>query len=285
MDSTESTDSPYWRATWYNVTLEDVLPTRGFEFEDDQQIFEDEQDGYLVKMALQVVTPSLDKHEVDAALASLMKDAIRIGAEFRAAHPTALFIEGDSISPIPISAVFEEARKQSRWAIDLPTGIIPHLMDQLIHERYLYITFSHFRGMSKSDRKKKPGQLATAIDEWLHDKPVEEPDEIWVRSPVERIKYMMDKMLKREGADWGADDSDYLDEEEDHTADAEMGDDDDVEMDDAESTIVVNTENSIIVDTSMHDAAEDSIVVDTSMRDAAEDSIVVSTDLDDSAMS
>lgn len=34
-----------------------------------------------------------------------MKDATRIGADFRAAHPTALFIEGDSISPIPISAV------------------------------------------------------------------------------------------------------------------------------------------------------------------------------------
>ncbi|KAI1778559.1 hypothetical protein F4818DRAFT_406453 [Hypoxylon cercidicola] len=218
MASSQSDDVSEWRPSWYDVTLEDVLPYRGFVFEENYKIFKKEQHWVLVKMALQTVAPGLEEPKVDAALASLMKDATQIADEYRKAHPYEIFVEADQISSVPINAVFEAARQQSNWAIDVPHGLIPPLLHKLIHARHLYNQFTRFRGTPKRDLKKKTGQFAAAIDEWLREKPVEKPEEKWTRTSAKSIKYMMDRMIQGKGADWDSFHNDPSDDEDGTTA-------------------------------------------------------------------
>ncbi|XXH04165.1 hypothetical protein Hte_010578 [Hypoxylon texense] len=221
MPSTNSDDDADWRPSWYDVTLEQIIPYRGFIYRRGHKIFDEEKHWVLVKMALQVFAPSLELQKVDIALASLVKDATRIAAEYRATHPLEIFEEPGYISTIPIDAIFEEARKQSVWAIDVPEGLIPHLMHKLIRARSLYIKFSHLRGTPEHHLNQQPWHLATAIDEWLRDKPVKEADEEYTRKPAEILHYMMERMLEGKGADWDAlesdNDDDHSDYEDQHT--------------------------------------------------------------------
>ncbi|KAI4862022.1 hypothetical protein F4820DRAFT_431819 [Hypoxylon rubiginosum] len=231
MASSQSDDAANRRPSWYNVTLEDIIPYRGFVFQEDHNIFEEEQHWVLVKMALQVFAPALELQKVDIALAAIMNDTIRIAAEYRESHPYEIFVEADHISTIPVDAVFEEARKQSIWALDLPSGLVPHLMHKLIRGRHLYNKFTHFRGTPKRDLLKKPGQLATAIDEWLREKPVEKPDEEYARTPAEMIDYMMERMLEGKGADWDAFDDDDENDHSDYEDNRTMVTEDDTGLD------------------------------------------------------
>lgn len=55
--------------------LRDGLPKRGFEFKIGQNLFASDDDAASFRATLESVTPNLSRHEVDDALADIMKKA------------------------------------------------------------------------------------------------------------------------------------------------------------------------------------------------------------------
>ncbi|RYP16033.1 hypothetical protein DL765_005349 [Monosporascus sp. GIB2] len=169
--------------------LRDALPKRGYEFKFDRTVFESADDTAEFKMALQKVSPNLDRNKVDEVLADLMKKATELRKPGAGDH----------------AAAFEEARKQTPWAAGLREGIISELLLCLVSARALHIKFTRFRPNAVDPSTEGP--LAKAIDAFAGEQPAAEPEENYKEMDElnpKLIDKMMERMRKGLGADWGA---------------------------------------------------------------------------------
>ncbi|RYP67101.1 hypothetical protein DL771_007426 [Monosporascus sp. 5C6A] len=168
-------------------TLRDALPKRGYEFKFDRTVFESTEDATKLKMALQKVSPNLDRNKVDEILADLMKKATELKKPRAGDH----------------SVAFENARKQTPWAAELNEGIISELLLCLVSARALHIKFTRFRPNTVDPRTEGP--LAKAIDAFTGEQPAVEPEEHYKEMDEldpKLIDNMMERMRKGLGADW-----------------------------------------------------------------------------------
>ncbi|RYP21259.1 hypothetical protein DL767_009311 [Monosporascus sp. MG133] len=159
-------------------TLRDALPKRGYEFKFDSTVFESTGDATEFKMALQKVSPNLDRNKVDEILADLMKKATEL-KKLRA---------GDH-----------------SWAAELKEGIISELLLCLVSARALHIKFTRFRPNTVDPRTEGP--LAKAIDAFTGEQPAAEPEEHYKEMDEldpKLVDNMMERMRKGLGADWDA---------------------------------------------------------------------------------
>ncbi|KAI0179489.1 hypothetical protein GGR52DRAFT_536400 [Hypoxylon sp. FL1284] len=184
------------RYPWYhNVTLEDVLPRRGFLFAEDHKIFDTVQDGLVAKWALHVATPWFEEYKIDEALAAVMNEFLRLLTIVRNPSGSCYLTEDQ------IDEIFEHAGQSFSWAEHLPKGFLSRLMGKMIRGRFVYVRLTEMRGMPESDVGKKTGQLAAAIDVWRREKPFEKPDESWTRMPAMFVDYAMERFIQGKGAD------------------------------------------------------------------------------------
>lgn len=134
-------------SNWYATGVEAILPRQGFAFPPNHKIFDHDEDWISVKWALQAQVSGRTKSGVDAALAAIMVEANRIAGTVV-----------NSPVKVPVTAVFESARKFYSWTKMVKDDCFPGLMLDLISARRAYKKLASTRGLADHDNEKKQGQ-------------------------------------------------------------------------------------------------------------------------------
>ncbi|KAI0885802.1 uncharacterized protein GGS22DRAFT_134761 [Annulohypoxylon maeteangense] len=185
---------------WYDVELKDILPRRGFVFNEGRDILDDRSDAIL-KWAIEAEVPSLKKREVDEFIAEFMMDVNAIANHH--VKPNCMYIDLDGETRAkPTLAIIEAACTEWKWTNQVPRQILVDFLEELCQARSVYNMLTRIKGMPEAD-KGKQGRLALAIDEWNGTSPVEDPEDYYSRMPMRKIQNIIDKLLEGDFKDLG----------------------------------------------------------------------------------